>query len=116
MVAASKAKILHRIIQKKGFIMSAYLLVNIEKVKDQEKLQEYGKLVGPHTDKFGGKLIAASPNPEILEGSLNSIRTLVIEFPDMASLKSWYDSDEYQPMKEIRRAGIDATLSIIDGA
>lgn len=96
--------------------MSAYLLVNIEKIKDQEKLQEYGKLVGPHTDKYGGKLIAASPDPDVLEGSLNSIRTLVIEFPDRDALTGWYEADEYGPMKELRQAGIDATLSVIDGA
>jgi len=61
-------------------------------------------------------LIGASPNPEVLEGTNNAVRTLIIEFPDMASLKAWYDADEYQPMKEIRQQGIDATLWLVDGA
>ncbi len=95
--------------------MAAYLLVNVERVRDQEKVQEYGKKVAAHTEKHGGKLIGASPNPEILEGNINTVRTLIIEFPDMTSLKNWYDADEYQPMKEIRQQGLDATLWVVDG-
>ena len=95
--------------------MSAYLMVNIEKVKDQDRLKEYGEKVADHTEKYGGKLIAASPEPTVLEGSLNSIRTLIIEFPDLASLNGWYEADEYQPLKEIRLSAIEATLSNVDG-
>ena len=95
--------------------MSAYLLINIEKIKDQEKLKQYGEKVADHTAKFGGALLAASPEPTVLEGSLNSLRTLIIEFPDLDSLRGWYDSDDYQPLKEIGHAGIDATLSIVEG-
>lgn len=96
--------------------MSAYLLVNVEKMKDQEKLQEYGKLVDAHTAKHGGKLIGSSANPEVLEGNVDCMRTLIIEFPDMASLKTWYDAEEYQPMKAIRQQGIDATIWAVDGS
>jgi uncharacterized protein (DUF1330 family) len=96
--------------------MAAYLLVNVEKVKDPEKVQAYGKQVEAHTEKHGGKLVGSSANPEILEGSLDCTRSLVIEFPDMAALKSWYDAPEYQPMKALRQEGIDATLWVIDGA
>ncbi len=96
--------------------MSAYLIVNIEKIKDQDKLKEYGEKVTAHTAKFGGALLAASPAPTVLEGSLNSLRTLIIEFPDLASLNGWYESPDYQPMKVIRQAAIDATLSIVESA
>lgn len=96
--------------------MSAYVIVNIEKLKDQDKLKEYGQKVAAHTEKFGGKLLAASPEPTVLEGSLNSIRTLILEFPDLESLNGWYEAGEYQPLKEIRLAAIDATLAVVDGA
>lgn len=96
--------------------MAAYLLVNVQQVKDQDKLQEYGAMVGPITEKYGGKVIGASANPEVLEGSLEGIRTLVIEFPDAATLKEWYESDEYQPAKALRLQGMDATLWVVDGA
>jgi len=96
--------------------MSAYLIVNIEKIKDQDKLKQYGEKVGAHTAKFGGSLLATSPEPTVLEGSLNSIKSMIIEFPDLDSLKAWYESPDYQPMKEIRQAGIDATLSIVESA
>jgi|TARA_B100000315_G_C14590799_1_gene595652 uncharacterized protein (DUF1330 family) len=95
--------------------MSAYLIVNIEKVKDQDRLKEYGEKVADHTAKYGGKLLAASPEPTVLEGSLNSIRTLIIEFPDLASLNGWYEADDYQPLKEIRLSAIESTLSVVDG-
>lgn len=96
--------------------MSAYLIVNIEKIKDPDKLKEYGEKVADYTARFGGNLIGASPEPTVLEGQLNSIRTLIIEFPDLTSLNGWYESDEYQPLKEIRLAAIEATLSVVEGA
>jgi uncharacterized protein (DUF1330 family) len=96
--------------------MSAYLVVNFEKVKDQDKLKEYSEKVSPYTAKYGGSLLAASPEPMVLEGNLNSIRTLIIEFPDLASLNQWYESPDYQPLKELRQAGVDATLSIVESA
>lgn len=61
-------------------------------------------------------MIGSSANPEVLEGSVNCVRSLIIEFPDAAALKNWYDAAEYQPMKALRQQGIDSTLWVVDGA
>ena len=96
--------------------MPAYIVVNVEKVKDPDKLKEYGQQVSDYTDKWGGKPIASSPNPEVLEGSVNAARTLILEFPSMENMRGWYDSDEYKPMLALRQEAIDATLWIVDGS
>jgi uncharacterized protein (DUF1330 family) len=42
-------------------------------------------------------------------------RVVVLEFPDMDSLKAWYDSPEYVPLKDVRHRCADANLIVADG-
>jgi uncharacterized protein (DUF1330 family) len=39
----------------------------------------------------------------------------VIEFPDVATAKGWYESPAYQKAKQLRDGAADAELFIIDG-
>jgi uncharacterized protein (DUF1330 family) len=39
----------------------------------------------------------------------------VIEFPDMASLKGWYDAPEYAPIKKIREVASTCRLIAAEG-
>ncbi|TIU52637.1 MAG: DUF1330 domain-containing protein, partial [Mesorhizobium sp.] len=36
------------------------------------------------------------------EGDWEPHRLVIIEFPDMAALTAWYDSPEYERLKQIR--------------
>jgi uncharacterized protein (DUF1330 family) len=80
----------------------AYAMVHA-KVKNHEELrQRYGKFVRPMLEKFGAQLIAGSPTPKVLEGSWDGNWAAVIRFPSMAVAEDWYNSPEYQPMKDLR--------------
>src|SRR3954463_76094 len=50
----------------------------------------------------GGRYLARGGLHEVLEGDWEPHRLVVLEFPDMASLKAWYDSPEYAPIKRVR--------------
>ena len=90
--------------------MTAYLFANIEQIHDGKLMSEYGQLTAPTMDKYGGKLIANTSPPEVLEGQWNGLRTLIFEFPSMDALESWYNSEEYKPLILMRQKAADVTV------
>ncbi len=53
---------------------------------------------------------------DVIETDLWSpTRMVIIEFPDMQSARSFVDSEEYAPVKPIRRNNARCTLTILDG-
>ncbi len=42
-------------------------------------------------------------------------RMVIIEFPDMDAARAFVDSEEYAPVKPLRRNNARCTLTILDG-
>ncbi len=40
---------------------------------------------------------------------------IVIEFSDMATLKAWYDSDDYAELKEMRKSSSSSNIIAVEG-
>jgi len=80
----------------------AYTMVHAKVKNHEEFRQRYGKFVRPMFEKFGAQLIAGSPTPKVVEGSWAGNWAAVIRFPSMAVAEAWYNSPEYQPMKDLR--------------
>ena len=54
--------------------------------------------------KHGGRYLTKGGSHKVLEGgNWKPARVAIIEFPDVAALKSWYDSAEYQPLVALRK-------------
>ena len=83
--------------------MPAYLVVE-HIITDPIKFDGYRSQVAPLIARFGGRYITkgnAHRQPE--GGHWRPERMVIIEFPDMASLESWYQSPEYQPLISLRK-------------
>jgi len=52
---------------------------------------------------------------EVLEGSWTPKELIIIEFPSMQELKNWYDSAEYRPLIDLRKAAARGNLIAIEG-
>ncbi|MGB0204780.1 MAG: DUF1330 domain-containing protein [Neptuniibacter sp.] len=67
-------------------------MVNIIKIHDQKKFQEY--VVGhiPTIEKYGGKFLVKGDQGEVLEGDWESNLMVVHEFPSIERFKEWYHS------------------------
>ncbi len=96
--------------------MPAYVIADLCEVSDVEKLMEYGRLTSPTLKAHGARYLAAGADIEILEGEWNSDRLVIVEFPDMAAVKRWYNSDEYKPLIALRRAASKGNLIAIEKA
>jgi uncharacterized protein (DUF1330 family) len=95
--------------------MAAYALVNVE-ITDPAGFAEYRKLVPATIAAFGGRFLARGGATEVLEGGWIPNRLVVLEFPDVTTLKAWYRSPEYQRLLELRKRTATSDFVIIDGA
>lgn len=95
--------------------MSAYCIVDVIRVKDRAKYDEYKKLVRPVVEKFGGRFRVAGGRFEVIEGEWKPTHPVMIEFPSLDAVHRWYDSAEYAPLKALRLAATDGSMIFIEG-
>ena len=95
--------------------MSAFLIVDT-KIKNADAYEEYKKLAKPIAEKYGGVYRARGGEMDVRETDLwTPTRVVIVEFPDMDSARAFVDSEEYAPVKPMRRNNAECTLFILDG-
>ena len=94
--------------------MAAYLIADTH-ITDQRTYDEYKRAVLPVITKFGGRFLARGGPHEVLEGAWHPERLVLIEFPDMAALKAWYNSPEYAPLLALRQPAATDHLVAVPG-
>ena len=95
--------------------MSAYLIVDT-KIENTEAYEEYKRLAKPIAEKYGGVYRARGGDMDVLETDLwTPTRLVIIEFPDMDAARAFANSEEYAPVKPLRRDNAQCTLAIVEG-
>jgi uncharacterized protein (DUF1330 family) len=98
--------------------MPAYVGFLID-IHDSAAFSAYARAAAPTYGKYGGKIILRGPIAEIVEGALDvreDTRLVIIEFPSMVSAHSWWDSDEYRRLVELRKPPVsDSRVLFVDG-
>ena len=95
--------------------MPAYIIAQVN-VKDPSKYQEYAKLAGPATQKYGGRFLVRGGAKTTMEGDIPFSRIVINEFPDVEAAKKFYNSVEYQAAKQKRLGAADFNMVIVEGA
>lgn len=93
--------------------MPALLIADID-VQDAQAYTAYRTANPDIVNRFGGRYVALGSAVEVLEGDWQPRRTVVIEFPDMAALKGFYNSPEYGELRKIRWSSADSRLVAIE--
>ncbi|OBB34978.1 MULTISPECIES: DUF1330 domain-containing protein [unclassified Mycobacterium] len=65
--------------------------------------------------RYSGTLLAADESPQILEGSSDREKVVLMSFPDEASFRAWANSPEYQEISKDRHAGADSLVMLVEG-
>ena len=94
--------------------MPAYLIADIE-VTDPVGYEEYKKRVPTIIAAHGGRYLARGGANEVLEGTWRPRRSAIIEFPSLASVRAFWESPEYQPLREIRERSAKSNLVAVEG-
>jgi len=94
--------------------MAAYW-IGEHAITDTTKFEEYLRKAVPMIERFGGRYLTCAGGHEVLEGVWQPNRVAVIEFPDMATLKAFYHSPEYQPLIALRRSAAADVIIAVQG-
>jgi uncharacterized protein (DUF1330 family) len=94
--------------------MSAYLFANVE-ITDPEAYEEYQRYVPSIIAAYGGRYLVRGGSVQRLEGDMPASRLVILEFPDMAQLKAFYNSPEYSPLLITRQHAASSNLLAIEG-
>ena len=96
--------------------MAAFVLVDTA-IENAEEYERYKALAKPIAEQYGGVYRARGGAMDVRETDLwTPTRMVIIEFPDMNAARAFVDSDEYAPVKPLRRDNARCTLLILDGA
>lgn len=94
--------------------MSAYLIYSRTAITDEEVSREYGRLVIPQIREFGGEVLVARGAVTPLEGDWDPLAVTILKFEDHAALMRWYDSKEYEPLKQMRLESNLGDMIVVD--
>ena len=94
--------------------MPIYIVAQIN-IDDRDTYARYEAGFMEIFDRYEGELLAVDEAVKELEGSWEYMRTVIIQFPDEAAARSWYDSDDYQALAQHRFAASAANLAIVQG-
>jgi uncharacterized protein (DUF1330 family) len=64
-------------------------------------------------ERFGGRYLTKAGSHEVLEGDWKPNRVVIIEFPDIASIKNW--APAYQPLIALRRSAATDVMIMLEG-
>ncbi len=93
--------------------MAAYVIADIE-VIDSAGFAEYQQKVPATIAAYGGRYLVRGGATEALEGGWSPKRFVILEFPSVAQLKTWYTSPEYRPLIAIRERTTKSNLVITE--
>jgi uncharacterized protein (DUF1330 family) len=84
--------------------MATYCLFQNLEITDPDKMKDYVSKVFPLTSSYGGQYVVSGGEVELKEGEWTPIWPVMIKFPNMEKARAWYDSEEYQPLKALRKS------------
>lgn len=85
------------------------------RVEKPELLAEYVARALPSIRAGGGRVVAFDETPEVVEGTIEHPRTVIVEFPTREAFRAWYDSPEYQAILPLRFESAPGTLIVARG-
>lgn len=94
--------------------MSAYVIVDID-IHDAAGYEKYRQQASPTVAAYGGRYLARGGWTEVLEGTWQPNRLVVLEFESVERAKAWLNSPEYTPLRAIRHRTATSNMVVIEG-
>jgi uncharacterized protein (DUF1330 family) len=92
----------------------AYVIVDME-ITDPQRYDGYRALAGPAVEAGGGRYLARGGATEVLEGDRVPNRIVILEFPDLAAARAWYDSPQYAEARAARDGAAIGSFIAVEG-
>ncbi|WP_162950182.1 DUF1330 domain-containing protein [Rhizobium jaguaris] len=113
LVAADRlARAAHQVVSNRfGAVVSAFVVVEAN-VLNAEVRDEYAQLAAPIIERFGGNPVAFGPWQELVGQSDHKVG-MIVQFEDRKAAESWFNSPEYQALKDLRSAAIECRFRLL---
>lgn len=94
--------------------MSGYILAMVD-VTDMEQYKKYTKLTPAIIEQHGGRFLTRGGRTQLLEGSMDERRMVLLEFPTYEDAQAFYNSAEYQSAMTLREGAADGIFIALEG-
>lgn len=94
--------------------MAAYIHADVE-ITDPTAFEIYRQQVPALIAAHGGRFLVRGGAVEVLEGDRRPGRQVILEFADMAALKAFYGSPQYQALIALRQSASTGNLLAVEG-
>jgi uncharacterized protein (DUF1330 family) len=94
--------------------MSVYIIAQLRFTR-RELYDRYQARFFEVFRKFRGKLLVADERPQVLEGTFERDKVVVLEFPDAQAAMEFQESEDYAEIALDRKAGADAVVIMVRG-
>ena len=103
-------------LQAQTIAPTAYLVANIQEVKDQAGYDKYRASVAATQAPYGGRFLARGAKAVGLDRSPLPTGTMVIiSFPNMKNLRDWWNSPAYSQIRPLRENATVSTVYAVEG-
>jgi uncharacterized protein (DUF1330 family) len=94
--------------------MTAYVISDVE-ILDDELIKTYRVRAQDSIAKYGGRYLARGGQVEPVEGGWTPKAIIIVEFPDMAQARAWYQSTDYAEALKVRADALTRRLIFVEG-
>ena len=94
--------------------MAAYVMVDVD-VKDPARYAEYIKVAPASIAKYGGRYLVRGGQKQVLEGTWQPKRFVILEFESADRARAWWASPEYAGPKAMRQSASTANMVLVEG-
>lgn len=94
--------------------MAAYVILIREKLRDESAMARYGEAAKAARGDHPITPLAFYGDHEVTEGA-DADGVVILNFPDMAAAKAWYDSPAYTEARAHRYQAADYRVIFVEG-
>jgi uncharacterized protein (DUF1330 family) len=94
--------------------MPAYFVAELD-TTNQAGMDPYRAAVPATNTQYGGRYLTRGGAAELIEGGPEPKRIVILEFADIAAVKRWYNSPEYQKILPMRLDNSTGRAFVVEG-
>ncbi|MEV6280142.1 DUF1330 domain-containing protein [Nocardia sp. NPDC051832] len=89
--------------------MPAYAIAHLHAIRPGPELVEYLRQIDATLTRYGGRFLVHGGAQDALEGPSDAM-AVIVEFADLAAVRTWYDSPEYQAIRALRTGNSSSVM------
>ncbi|MCC3767145.1 DUF1330 domain-containing protein [Streptomyces sp. UNOC14_S4] len=94
--------------------MTVYAIAQLS-INDRPRYERYVARFLPVLQQYGGRLLAADEQVEVVEGEWAKDKLIMVAFPDRDAFTAWAASPEYVEIAEDRLGATEGPVLLVHG-